>query len=74
MQVAPGIAATFLDAGHILGSASILLELEEAGRRRRVLFSGDLGYSGRPILRDPAPPPHVDTVVMETTYGDRRKW
>ena len=74
LQVAPGIAATFLDAGHILGSASILLELEEAGRRRRVLFSGDLGYSGRPILRDPAPPPHVDTVVMETTYGDRRKW
>ncbi len=72
LQVAPGIRATFLDAGHILGSASILLELEEGGHRRRVLFSGDLGYSGRPILRDPTPPPAADIVVMETTYGDRR--
>ncbi len=68
---ARGVRATFLDAGHILGSASVLLELEEGGRRRRVLFSGDLGSSGRPILRDPSPPPAVDAVVMETTYGDR---
>jgi metallo-beta-lactamase family protein len=71
LQLAEGIRATFLDAGHILGSAIVLLELEEDGRRHRLLFSGDLGYSGRPILRDPATPPHVDTVVMETTYGDR---
>ena len=71
LQLAPGIRATFIDAGHILGSASILLELEEEGREHRLLFSGDLGYSGRAILRDPATPPHVDTVVMETTYGDR---
>ena len=71
VQVAPGIRATFIDAGHILGSASILLELEEAGKAHRLLFSGDLGYSGRAILRDPAKPPHADTVVMETTYGDR---
>jgi metallo-beta-lactamase family protein len=71
MQIAPGIRATFLDAGHILGSASILLELEEGGARRRVLFSGDLGNAGRPLLRDPAPPPHADAVVLETTYGDR---
>jgi metallo-beta-lactamase family protein len=71
IDVAEGIRATFLDAGHILGAASILLELEEDGRSHRVLFSGDLGYSGRPILRDPTPPPQVDTVVMETTYGDR---
>jgi metallo-beta-lactamase family protein len=71
LQIAPGIRATFLDAGHILGSASILLELEENGRHHRLLFSGDLGYSGRAILRDPTPPPRVDTVVMETTYGDR---
>ncbi len=48
-----------------------MLELEEAGSRHRLLFSGDLGNSGRAILRDPAPPPAVDTVVMETTYGDR---
>lgn len=71
ISVAPGIRATFIDAGHILGSASILLELEEEGRQHRLLFSGDLGYSGRAILRDPTPPPKVDTVVMETTYGDR---
>ena len=71
MQLTPGIRATFFDAGHILGSASILLELEEDGRQHRLLFSGDLGYSGRAILRDPTPPPQADTVVMETTYGDR---
>ena len=71
LQIAPGIRATFLDAGHILGSASIFFELEEDGQHHRLLFSGDLGYSGRAILRDPATPPAVDTVVMETTYGDR---
>ena len=72
LQLDAGIRATFIDAGHILGSASIVLDLEEQGRRRRVLFSGDLGYGGRVILRDPTPPPHADVVVMETTYGDRR--
>ncbi len=71
VDLAPGIRVTFIDAGHILGSASILLELEENGRSHRLLFSGDLGYSGRAILRNPATPPKVDTVVMETTYGDR---
>ncbi|MEA1889115.1 MAG: MBL fold metallo-hydrolase [Pseudomonadota bacterium] len=69
--IAPGIRATFIDAGHILGSASILLELEEQGQSHRVIFSGDIGYSNRAILRNPTPPPQVDTVVMETTYGDR---
>ena len=72
LRLAEGITATFVDAGHILGSASILLELEEQGQRQRVLFSGDLGNSGRAILRDPATPPAADVVVMETTYGDRR--
>jgi len=71
LDIAPGIRAMFLDAGHILGSASIFLELAENGHQHRLLFSGDLGYSGRAILRDPATPPEVDTVVMETTYGDR---
>jgi len=71
LQIAKGIKATFLDAGHILGSASIFFDLEEDGRHHRLLFSGDLGYNGRAILRNPAPPPAVDTVVMETTYGDR---
>jgi len=71
IQLSRNIRVTFLDAGHILGSASILLELKEHGQQRRLLFSGDLGYSGRAILRDPAKPPHADVVVMETTYGDR---
>ncbi len=71
LQLAPGIRATFFDAGHILGSACILLELEENGRQRSILFSGDLGNSGRPLLRSPVPPPKADIVVMETTYGDR---
>ncbi len=71
MRLAPGISASFLDAGHILGSASILLELVESGVRRRVLFSGDIGNVGRPLLRNTVPPPQVDAVVMESTYGDR---
>jgi metallo-beta-lactamase family protein len=71
LQLAPGIRATFFDAGHILGSASVLLELEENGDTRRVVFSGDLGLGSRPILRDPVMPPQADVVVMETTYGDR---
>ncbi len=70
-DLCPGIRTIFYDAGHILGSASILLEMEEAGKSRRVLFSGDLGYDGRAIIPDPATPPHADTVIMESTYGDR---
>jgi metallo-beta-lactamase family protein len=61
----------FGDAGHILGSAWIHLDLREGGQERSILFSGDLGSRGRPILRDPAAPPPTDTVVIETTYGDR---
>ncbi|MEJ2698089.1 MAG: MBL fold metallo-hydrolase, partial [Desulfuromonadales bacterium] len=71
LELAPGIRATFLDAGHILGSACIHLEMEENGRRLTVLFSGDLGNNDRPIIRDPPRPPKTDFVVMETTYGDR---
>lgn len=71
ITLAKGIHATFLDAGHILGSASIFFELEEKGKKHRIVFSGDIGYSNRVILRDPDPVPEVDTVVMETTYGDR---
>ncbi len=70
-RIAPGIRATFVDAGHILGSACVLLNLREGERRLRILFSGDLGNKGRPILRDPARPPKADVVVMETTYGNR---
>jgi metallo-beta-lactamase family protein len=71
IDLAQGARATFVDAGHILGSASILLELTEAGRTLRLLFSGDLGNAGNPLLLPPPPPPRADVVVMETTYGDR---
>ena len=71
IDVAEGIRANFIDAGHILGSACIFLELEEDGKKRTVLFSGDLGSNGGAIIRDPDKPPHADVVVMETTYGDR---
>ena len=64
------LSATFYDAGHILGSASILLE-EKNGATKRILFSGDLGNPHGILLADPPPPPEVETVVMETTYGDR---
>ena len=72
LDAAPGMRATFLDAGHILGSASIHLQLEEGARRCSVAFSGDVGNSGRPLLRDPVAPPKADVLVMETTYGNRR--
>jgi len=72
VQVAPGISATFLDAGHILGSASILVQAREHGREVSVLFSGDVGNSGRPLLRGPQTPASADYVVVESTYGGRR--
>jgi metallo-beta-lactamase family protein len=71
IDLAPGARATFVDAGHILGSASILLELSEAGRALRLLFSGDLGNGTDPLFLAPAPPPRADVAVIETTYGDR---
>ncbi len=71
LEIGAGMTATFFDAGHILGSASILLTAVDGGRRRRILFSGDIGPDERPLLDPPAPPGGVDVVVMETTYGDR---
>ena len=71
LELGPGIVATFHDAGHILGSASIRLEILEEGRRKSIVFSGDIGNAGRPLLRDPQPPPPADIVVMESTYGNR---
>ena len=67
LDLGAGVRATFHDAGHILGSASI--RIEHAGKS--IVFSGDLGYGGRAILRGPQLPPRADVVVMETTYGDR---
>ncbi|OIQ75423.1 ribonuclease [mine drainage metagenome] len=77
MQVADGVRATYMNAGHILGSASIFLELVDGGSTHTIYFSGDIGNPGRPLLDDPqAPPAPPDYVVMETTYGDRdhRPW
>ncbi len=70
-EVLPGVTLTFRDAGHILGSASVWLDLDEEGVRRRVVFSGDIGQYDSPILRDPDSTGRADCVVMESTYGDR---
>ncbi len=69
--VAPGITGTFVDAGHILGSASVLLDVEERGRVRRLVFSGDIGRKNLPIIRDPQPPTGAHALILESTYGDR---
>ena len=70
-DVVPGVTSRFSDAGHILGSASVALECTEAGRSTRLVFSGDVGRRGLPIIRDPQPPNGADAVIMESTYGDR---
>jgi metallo-beta-lactamase family protein len=71
LQVAPGVRLTFRDAGHILGSAVVGLDIEENSQQTRLLFTGDLGRKGMPILRDPQPVDGVDFLIMESTYGDR---
>ena len=71
IDLAPNVRATFCEAGHIIGSASILIEAAENGSVRRLAMSGDVGDPGRALLRDAAPPPSADAVVMETTYGGR---
>jgi metallo-beta-lactamase family protein len=67
----PGVIAQFVEAGHILGSACILLEMEEKGKKLRLMFSGDIGRNDLPLLRDPVLPEDVDYLIMECTYGDR---
>ncbi len=70
-EIFDGIRITFIDAGHLLGSASILFEITEDGKTERVIFSGDLGNTNRPLINDPSIPPVADYVVIESTYGDR---
>ena len=70
-DVVPGVRATFTDAGHILGSASVALDCTENGVTKRIVFSGDVGRSGLPIIRDPNPPKGADFVILESTYGNR---
>lgn len=67
----PGVRCRFHDAGHILGSAVIELDIESGGAVRKVVFSGDLGQPTRPVLRDPTPIPEADFLVVESTYGNR---
>ncbi len=73
MLIAPGVTLRFIDAGHILGSAQILLEIEDEddGKTKRFVFSGDVGRGNNDLLNDPAPIENVDFLLMESTYGGR---
>ncbi len=68
----PGIKARLVDAGHILGSAAVIIDyIDDAGEEKRLWYSGDIGRYDMPILQDPVLPENVDTLVMECTYGDK---
>ncbi len=73
-QFLPGVTLTFYDAGHILGSAITVLEIEDEEEKQdvRLVFSGDIGRPNRPILRDPTPIDRADILLVESTYGNRR--
>jgi metallo-beta-lactamase family protein len=70
-DVVPGVKASYVDAGHILGSASVLVDVTENGSTKRLVFSGDIGRWGLEIIRDPQPPVGARVVIMESTYGNR---
>jgi metallo-beta-lactamase family protein len=67
----PGVVVRFFEAGHILGSAGVFLDIEEKGRKIRLCFSGDIGRYNMPLLRDPVLPEAADYLIMESTYGDK---
>lgn len=71
LKVAPGVTLTYHNAGHVLGSALVQLDLEERGKRARLLFTGDLGREELPLLESPDRVADVDFLLMESTYGDR---
>ncbi len=71
IPIADGVELTFVDAGHILGSAQVVLDITEGGSRKRLLFSGDVGRGHNELLRDPVAVEGVDYLIMESTYGDR---
>ena len=71
IKIASRLTASFHDAGHILGSGAVRVKYTARGNSTTVLFSGDLGRSHMPILRDPEPPPPCDVLILESTYGDR---
>jgi metallo-beta-lactamase family protein len=66
----PGVTVRFIDAGHILGSAAIRLDIDENGEKKSLWFSGDIGRYGLPLITDPVMPSDVDYLLMECTYGD----
>jgi len=70
-SVSPGVTCTFYDAGHILGSAMVALDIQENGRQFRLTFTGDLGRRHLPILRDPDIVPNTNILIIESTYGSR---
>lgn len=70
-EAAPGVTARLVEAGHILGSAAVALEIDENGRKVRLWFSGDIGRRKLPLLRDPVFPDAADYLLMESTYGDK---
>jgi len=70
-QIGNGVEATFYDAGHVLGSSMIKVEVSQGGEKRTIIFSGDVGRWDRPILRDPNVFSKTDYIVVESTYGDR---
>ncbi|MBL9107685.1 MAG: MBL fold metallo-hydrolase [Myxococcales bacterium] len=69
--IAPGFSIVFYDAGHVLGSAVTCLDVDDDGEKKRVVFTGDLGRRGTPILRDPEVVSGANLLIMESTYGDR---
>jgi metallo-beta-lactamase family protein len=69
--IAEGVTLTYYDAGHVLGSAMVALDVDVVGEQRRLVFSGDLGRRNMPILRDPEVPPGASCLLLESTYGDR---
>ena len=71
VEPAFAVRARFRDAGHILGSAILSVALRDGAREREIVFTGDLGHRGLPIVRDPAPVERADVLVMESTYGNR---
>jgi metallo-beta-lactamase family protein len=71
VEICKGIRASFLVAGHIVGASLVLLEMTDGSNPIRFLFSGDLGHYDQPIVKDPAPPPDCDYLMVESTYGDR---
>lgn len=70
-EVVPGVQAHYQEAGHVLGSASVILDIDDGGQQKRLVFSGDIGPKNLPILRDPAPVEQADYIIMESTYGQR---